>query len=696
MINLYFKNFNFNLSCYIGTMIYSESDKEDFIKMAAEFKNDYKLYSFKALKTYFNFNGGIASPLGFPFKDIAGFLSAKFIMLEDVEIKCLSDAALLNAVCDFVINSPVVFCLRTDKDSGIDDVFSLYLNYAKNSPEYMILDVYKTRLTFLTETRMIYSGKHGGHTSSMANFILKINALGFYIKKAPSENCGKPYLFFSNDKKFEIKIAAVPFRMNTASNGEFISKNGISINATLTDIYFYPDELINKIKIFLGTSRNMRKSIINCRYNKTSANKTAFDKISVIQDISVKEIFSPQLIIAGAGSGKTKIIVNKFLYLLNFIPSDSIVILTFTNNAAIEIKNRIASCLRSKGIKNNLIGGKISNIFTYHSFFYSIIKEFYKDLGFKSPPLINENRDNFGETADRAFISYDEIILYVIELFRNNDIVLEIASRFKYILIDEYQDLDFLSDYIIKKIDFARGAVMYAGDDDQAIYGFNGGDSFNILFFDLFFPSGKVFVLQNNFRSHYKIVDFCNSIINKIAFRYPKKLTAKTGNGEPTALVSKSNPVNVLRFKNKNAETEFIKKMFNKLISQGKSAAILARTQREAEYFETIIGGIYPDNSYSRNGGGFIGTIHRSKGLEFDAVFIANVTQGNIPHLKSVSTANRSRDALKHPFIEFLGKNAELKTGQNDEAKLFYVAASRAKEKIFITYSGEISEFLID
>ena len=677
-------------------MIYSEPDKEDFIKMAAEFKNDYKLYSFKALKAHFNFNGGIASPLSFPFKDIAGFLSAKFVILEDVEIKCLSDAVLLNAVCDFVLNSPVVFCLKTDKGYGIDDVFSLYLNYAKNSPEYMILDVYKTRLTFLAETRMIYSGKYAGYTSSMANFILKINALGFYIKKAPSENYGIPYLFFSDDKKFEIKIAAVPFRTNTALNGEFISKKAVSINTALTDIYFYPDELINKIKIFLGTARNMRKSI-DCRYNKTSADKTAFDKISVIQDISVKEIFSPQLIIAGAGSGKTKIIVNKFLYLLNFIPSDSIIILTFTNNAAAEIKNRIASCLRLKGIKNNFIAGNALNISTYHSFFYSIVKEFYKELGLKSPPLINENSGNFGETADGAFISYGEIILCVIELFRNNDIVLEIASRFKYILIDEYQDLDFLSDYIIKKIDFARGAVMYAGDDDQAIYGFNGGDSFNILFFDLFFPSGKVFVLQNNFRSHYKIVDFCNSIINKIAFRYPKILTAKTGNAEPAARASKSNPVNVLRFKNKNAEEEFIKKMFNKLISQGKSAAILARTQREAEHFETIIGGIYPDNnSSSRNGGGFIGTIHRSKGLEFDAVFIANVTQGNIPHLKSVSTANRSRDVLRHPFIEFLGRHAELKTGRNDEAKLFYVAASRAKEIIFITYSGEMSEFLKD
>jgi hypothetical protein len=678
-------------------MIYSEPDKEDFIKRVAEFKNGYKLYSFKTLKKHFNFNGRIVSPLTFPFKDIAGFLSAKFVILEDVEIRCLSDAVLLNAVCDFVLNSPVVFCLKTDKNFNIDDIFSLYLNFVKNSLEYMILDVYKTRLTFLAETRMINGGEYGGYTYSIANIILKINALGFYIKKTSSENYGKPYLFFSNDKKFEIKITAVPFRMNTASNGEFISKNGISINTTLTDIYFYPSELINKIKIFLGTAENARKPItINSRYNNAPLNKTALDKISAIQDISVKETSSPQLIIAGAGSGKTKIIVNKFLYLLNFIPADSIIILTFTNNAAAEIKNRIASCLRLKGIKNNFIAGNALNISTYHSFFYSIIKEFYKDLGFKSPPLINENRDNLGETSDKVFISYGEIILCVIELFRNNDILLEIASRFRFILIDEYQDLDFLSDYIIKKIDFARGSVMYAGDDDQAIYGFNGGDSFNILFFDLFFPSGKVFVLQNNFRSHYKIVDFCNSIINKIPFRYPKKLTAKTGNGEPPTNASRNNPVNVLRFKNKNAEEEFIKKMFNKLISQGKSTAILVRTQREAEHFETIIGGFYHDNFSSYSGGGFIGTIHRSKGLEFDAVFIANVTQGNIPHLKSISQANTARDALRHPFIKFLDSRIELKTGENDEAKLFYVAASRAKEIIFITYAGEMSEFLKD
>ena len=696
MINLYFKNFNFNLSCLIGTVIYSESEKEDFIKMVGGFKKVLKLYSFNAFKADFNLKGEITSPLSFPFKALAGFLQAKFIILEDIEIICLSDAVLLNAVLDFVLNNPVVLCLKTGDSLRIDDVFSKYLNYAKNSREELILDIYRTRLAFLAETRIICSRKHGGYTSSMANVINKIKALGFFVKNNASENYGNPCLLFSDDKKFEIKIAVFPFRENVPSNSEFISKNGITLNTALNDIYFYPNELINKIKIFLRLSRNIRKPII-CRRNRTSANKSVPRKLSAIQNFAVQETSSPHLIVAGAGSGKTKIIVNKFLHLLNFIPSDSIIILTFTNNAANEIKNRIASCLRLKGLKNSLIGGKALNISTYHSFFYSIIKEFYKDLGFKSPPLINENRPDSAETAGRDSISYNEIILCVTELFRNNDILLKIASRFKFILIDEYQDLDFLSDYIIKKIDFGRGAVMYAGDDDQAIYGFNGGDSFNILFFDLFFPSGKVFVMQNNFRSHYKIVYFCNEFINRIPFRYPKQLTAKTGNNKPQTVEDGRNPVNILRFKNKNAEEKFIIKMFNEFISRGKSAAILLRTQREADYFKTVAGEIagefFPDN-FSSDGRGFIGTIHRSKGLEFDAVFIANATQGNLPHFKSIAQSDSASGALRHPFIEFLDSRIELKTGQNDEVKLFYVAVSRAKEIVFITYSGNMSEFL--
>ncbi len=688
MINLYFKNFNFNLSCSIGIMLYSELEKEDFIKKIIDLQIDYRSYSFEALKTHFNFNGGIVSPLNFPFKDIDKLLSARLVILDDIEIKRLWDAALFNAICDFILNNRIIFCIKTEDGFNGGDIFSSYLNYGKNSREHLILDVYKTRLTLLTETRIIQDGKYSGYTSSMADIIHKINALGFYITETYSKNYDKPCLLFSSDKKFKIKLSVNPFRGNMYSNSEFISEKGVTINTTLSDIYFYPDGLINKIKIFLGTARNIGKPIY-CSYKRAqihkTINKTKTAEMSEIQDISTKEILSPHLVIAGAGSGKIRIIVNKFLYLLNFIPVDSIIILTFTNNAAEEIKNRIASFLSIKGIDHNAIGNKIFNISTFHSFFYSIIKEFYKELGFESAPLIKKNKDDIRKNADNAFISFDEIILYVIKLFKNNDIAFDIASRFKYILVDEYQDLDFFSDYIIKKLDFARGAVMYAGDDDQAIYGFNGGDSFNILFFDLFFPSGKIFVLQNNYRSHYKIIDFCNSIINKIAFRYPKKLTANNSGDEKNG----NNIVNIMKFKNKNIEEKFIIEMTGRLNAQGKSTAILVRTQKEENRFKAAAG--INENRHS-----YIGTIHKSKGLEFDVIFIANVSRGNIPHLKSIPPAISQRKNLRHSFIQFLDDGIKLETDRDDEIKLFYVAVSRAKEKVFITYSGEISEFLID
>ena len=686
MINLYFKNFNFNLSGSIGIMLYSELEKEDFIKKIKELKIDYRFYTFEALKTHFNFNGKIVSPLNFPFKNIDKILSARLVILDGIKVKSLWDAVLLNAVCDFALNNRIIFCIKAEDGFNIDDIFFSYLNYDKNSREYLILDVYKTRLTLLAETRIVRDSKFGGYTSSMAGFIDKINALGFYIKEMRSKNHDESRLIFFNDKKFEIKLAVIPLKRTADSNGEFISKKGIAINTTLTDIYFYPDELIDKIKIFLGTAENAGKPI-HCRYkraqiNKT-INKTSADGMSVIQDTSIKEISSPHLVIAGAGSGKTRIIVNKFLYLLNFIPADSIIILTFTNNAAAEIKNRITSSLAIKGTGRNSIADKVLNISTFHSFFYSLIKEFHKELGFESAPLIKGNNGDSGKNANTAFISYDEIISYAIELFKNFDTALDIASRFKYILVDEYQDLDFFSDYIIKKLDFARGAVMYAGDDDQAIYGFNGGDSFNILFFDLFFPSGKIFILQNNYRSHYKIIDFCNLIINKIAFRYPKKLTAKNSGDEKNG----NNIVNIMQFKNKNIEEKFIIETAGRLNEHGKSTAILVRTQKEESRFKAVAG--FNEKSY-------IGTIHKSKGLEFDIIFITNVSQGNIPHLKSIQPTIPQRKISRHSFIQFLDDGIKLKTDRDDEIKLFYVAVSRAREKVFITYSGEISEFLIN
>ncbi|MHB1601642.1 MAG: 3'-5' exonuclease, partial [bacterium] len=150
-----------------------------------------------------------------------------------------------------------------------------------------------------------------------------------------------------------------------------------------------------------------------------------------------------------------------------------------------------------------------------------------------------------------------------------------------------------------------------------------------------------------------------------------------------------NNIVNIMKFKNKNIEEKFIIEMTGRLNAQGKSTAILVRTQKEENRFKAAAG--INENRHS-----YIGTIHKSKGLEFDVIFIANVSRGNIPHLKSIPPAISQRKNLRHSFIQFLDDGIKLETDRDDEIKLFYVAVSRAKEKVFITYSGEISEFLID
>lgn len=681
MINLYFKNFNFNLSNSIGINISSKIEKEIFINKIKELKLDFKLYSFEDLKIYSDLSPTIDSPLNFPFNRVYKFLRTKVLILENISVKCLSDALLLNAVFDFVMNNKIIFCIKTQQGFDIKDIITYYLNQDKNSYEYLILDIFKTRLKLLAETRIIISSRYKGWTSSMANFINKISALGFYSAYPAESN-----LIFINDKKFKINIKIIRLKENIYLKSAALFNNEISVSAVLSDIYFYIDELIGRIKIFLTLAPNMPKPVNYINNNsKITETGTETEEMSAIQKMSLKELSSPNLVIAGAGAGKTRIMVNKFLYLLNFIPADSILVLTFTNNAVREIKDRIASSLHIKGIKDNLINDKILSISTYHSFFYSLIKEFYKELGFEKIPLIKEDNYNSGCGSGKDFfISYDEIISNVLKLFKNDEIVRLIASRFRYILIDEYQDLNFFSDYIIKKIDYGRGSIMYAGDDDQAIYGFNGGDSFNILFFDLFFPSGKVFVLQNNYRSVDKIIEFSNSILNRISFRYPKKLTAKKSD----RLNINYGAVNILAFKNKIQEEEFIEKMLNEFNSLGKSTAVLTRTKKEENRYKYIFG---------NNTNTYVGTIHKSKGLEFDIVFIVNVSQGNIPHLKSfLSTSERGerRKTSRHPFIQFLAGEDKINPFYDDEIKLFYVAVSRAKEKIFISYSGDISEFL--
>ena len=686
MINLYLKNFNFNIYNSIGILLSSENECNRFIKKIENLNVNCGFFTFEDLKKNFNIDGAIESPLSFPFKNIENVLSAKAVFLSGITVNSLSDAALLNAVCDFTLNNGVIFGIVTKTPfNAPENLNNLYGNMRieKNYYENLIIDIYKSRLKMLLKTRILASGINGGYTESMDLFIRKMKTICFNPK------INNTNLFFLNSEKFAVNINIAPPPQDIPpyeKTAESVSRNEITLNTNLYDMHFYQKELFNKIKIFLNTAKNLKEETVLKRSGGTTEKKTPSSYLSKIQKISIEEINTAQLIIAGAGAGKTKVLVDKFLYLLNFFSADSILVLTFTNNAVAEIKNRIAKKLNISGY-SSIINDKILNISTYHSFFYSIIKEFYSELGYKSAPSVSDEKietsasDN--KYADELSIYYDEIILNIIKLFKNGYIVNEISSRFKYILVDEYQDLDFLSDYLIKKIDAGKGRVMYAGDDDQSIYGFNGGDFFNILTFDLFFPFSKVFVFQNNYRSNRTVVEFCNSILNNIKFRYPKKLIAKNN-------VIQDATVDIIGFKNKSEEENFIAKKTADYFKTGKKAAVLVRTKREKAKFLAI-----PNLADFCQ----ISTIHAGKGLEYDIVFISGASKDNISRLKNANLigGGRPSDFKIHPFVNFFKTDFAFKITDiliDDEVRLFYVAASRAKEKLYITYSGEISDFL--
>ncbi len=686
MINLYLKNFNFNIYNSIGILLSSENECRRFIKKIEDLNLNCGFFTFEDLKKKFNIYGAIESPLSFPFKNIKNVLSTKAVFLSSITLNSLSDAVLLNAVCDFALNNGVIFSIVTETAfNTVEDLTNLYGNMRieKKYYENLIIDIYKSRLKMLLKTRILASGKNEGYTESINLFIRKMKTIGFNPK------INNTNLIFLNSEKFAVNINIAPLPQDISraeKKAESVSRNEITLNTNLYDMHFYQKELFNKIKIFLNTAKNLKEGTVLKRSGRTTEKKTSFSDLSKIQKISIKETNTAQLIIAGAGAGKTKVIVDKFLYLLNFFSAGSILVLTFTNNAVTEIKIRIAKKLNISEY-GTFINDKILNISTYHSFFYSIIKEFYSELGYKSAPSVSdkkkETNDAGDKYADELSISYDEIILNIIKLFKNDFIANEISSRFKYILVDEYQDLDFLSDYLIKKIDAGKGKVMYAGDDDQSIYGFNGGDFFNILTFDLFFSSGKVFVFQNNYRSNRTIVEFCNSILNNIKLRYPKKLIAENNAVQDAA-------VDIICFKNKSEEENFIAKKAAGYFKTGKKIVVLVRTKREKAKFLAI-----PNLADFCS----VSTIHAGKGLEYDIVFISGASKNNISRLENANLMGGGRPSYFkiHPFVNFFKTNYPFKMTDiliDDEIRLFYVAASRAKEKLYITYSGEISDFL--
>lgn len=321
------------------------------------------------------------------------------------------------------------------------------------------------------------------------------------------------------------------------------------------------------------------------------------DSLNPQQRAAVEYIDGPQLVIAGAGSGKTRVLTHKLVHLIRCgVQPERILALTFTNKAAREMQHRIEDMLESRNAWRVWSG-------TFHSVFLrilrrhadllgfrsnftiydtsdskSLIKSIIKDMGLDeknykvsavasaisnaknalvTPEIYNDDKD-YADADKRAkrpltgeiyrrycercriaqSMDFDDILLYTNILLRDHDEIREkYADWFRYILVDEYQDTNFAQHLIISMLSSKHNAICVVGDDAQSIYSFRGANINNILTLEKRYPGLKTFKLERNYRSTRNIVNAAGSLIAKNTKQIPKNTYSENDAGEKLRVI---------------------------------------------------------------------------------------------------------------------------------------------------------------
>lgn len=306
------------------------------------------------------------------------------------------------------------------------------------------------------------------------------------------------------------------------------------------------------------------------------------DNLNKEQKEAVMHIDGPCLVVAGAGSGKTKVLTTRIAYLIESgIYSSNILAITFTNKAAKEMKDRISKIVEEnysfvgtfhsfglRVIKENYEALNLSKNFTIidSDDVLSIIKKILKDLGYdikQVAPSYIRNRISFIKNEmlndleiEKYFLSdpekiakqvyfeyekilkknnvvdFDDLLKLPVELFMKNSSLLEkYQDKYKYILIDEYQDTNEVQYKLVKLLSGKYRNIFVVGDQNQAIYGFRQANYKNILNFEKDYPDAKVIVLNQNYRSTTTILNAANSVIKNNIERKEVNLFSELGDG---------------------------------------------------------------------------------------------------------------------------------------------------------------------
>ena len=352
------------------------------------------------------------------------------------------------------------------------------------------------------------------------------------------------------------------------------------------------------------------------------------------QKEAVLKTEGPLLVLAGAGSGKTKVLTTRIAYLIEEMEVSpySILAITFTNKAAKEMKERLT----------NLVGSiaKCAQVSTFHSFGLRILRENVDILGYDKNFSILDSEDSLTvikkimkdmgldikEINPRAIrsqisscknelvspkdyvrfaaspfeqdvlkiyekyervlkqnnsVDFDDLLILPIKLFRENKGILEkYQEKFQYVLIDEYQDTNEAQYILSKLISSKHKNICVVGDNDQAIYSFRGANYKNILNFEKDYPNAHVVMLEENYRSTKNILDAANDVIKHNKNRKDKNLWCNKGNGDK-----------IVYYKafDEKEEVRFCISQIKKLIESGVSEeeiAILYRTNAQSRTLE--------------------------------------------------------------------------------------------------------------
>lgn len=365
---------------------------------------------------------------------------------------------------------------------------------------------------------------------------------------------------------------------------------------------------------------------------------TYLEELNEEQKRAVLETEGPSLILAGAGSGKTRVITSKIAHIIDNLKVApwNILAITFTNKAANEMRERVEKileidadslwigtfhsiCVRILRMNIEKIGyesnftiydradqitlekeciadldinkdmfdesyilGQINNLknqmISPEDYEKETTGDFYKEIIFKTYKLYQEKLKEYNA------LDFDDLLIKTVELFNKNEDVLNFyQDKFKYVFVDEYQDTNRVQYELISLISSKNRNLSVIGDSDQSIYGWRGADIKNIQSFEKDYPDAKIILLERNYRSTQEILELANHVISKNPNRKDKNLWTDRSSG---------NKPKYIQLSDERDEANYVVKQIASLVDRGdkySDNAILYRTNAQSRTFEEAL-----------------------------------------------------------------------------------------------------------